>query len=91
MVYGSGWEIDETSGAFWARVDEYAAEDSRLEEMIEGLSWALLADPLGLPNGRRLAGTLWYATLGIAPAYLVFYEVDEAARKVIYTSISLAP
>lgn len=91
MAYGSGWEIDETSSEFWARVDEYVADNSRLEEMLEGLSWALLADPLDLPNGHHLTGTFWYATLGIAPTYLVFYEVDEAARKVTYTAIALAP
>ena len=91
MAYGSGWELDESSEEFWAKVDEYGGDDPRLEEMLEGLSWALLADPIGVPNGRPLAGTFWYATLGMPPAYLVFYEVDEAARKITYSTIALAP
>lgn len=59
--------------------------------MIEGLSWALLTSPTDLPNGRQLAGTFWYATLGMPPAYLVFYEVDEAAQRITYSMIERAP
>ena len=91
MVYGSGWELDESSAEFWAKVDEYVGDDPRLEEMLEGLSWALLADPVGLPNGRHLTGTLWYATLGTPPSYLVFYELEETARRIVYSMIAPAP
>ncbi len=91
MAYGSGWELDESSEEFWAKVDEYGGDDPRLEEMLEGLSWALLADPIGVPNAQLLVGTLWCVTLGVSPAYLVFYEVDEAARKITYSMIALAP
>lgn len=90
MAYGSGWELEEPP-EFWTKVDEYSRGDPRLEEMLEGLSWALLPDPMNLPNGRHLAGTLWYATLGVPPAYLVFYELDEAAQKITYSMIERAP
>ena len=90
MAYGSGWEREEPP-AFWARVDDYSRDDPRLEEMIEGLSWALLTNPTDLPNGRKLTGTFWYATLGMPPAYLLFDEVDEAARKITYSMIERAP
>lgn len=90
MAYGSGWELEEPP-AFWARVDDYNRDDPRLEEMIEGLSWALLTSPTDLPNGWQLAGTFWYATLGMPPTYLVFYEVDEAAQRITYSTIERAP
>lgn len=90
MAYGSGWELYEPM-EFWARVDEYSQDDSRLEEMIEGLSWALLASPTDVPNAQRLTGTFWCLTLEGPPAYLVFYEVDEASQKVTYSMIERAP
>ena len=45
MAFGTGWELVE-SEQYSASYDKHVAGDEWLEDMVEGLYWALLIDPI---------------------------------------------
>ena len=62
MPYGRGWELIEPE-AFFESVEREVANDPRVEDMLEGLSFALIMDPTDPSLAFRISGTLWCAPL----------------------------
>ena len=90
MPYGRGWELIEPETFFESVVRE-VANDPRVEDMLEGLSFALIMDPTDPSLAFRISGTLWCAPLSGPPAFLIFYEVSEEERKVTYEFLTRDP
>lgn len=98
MAFGTGWELVE-SEQYSASYDKHVAGDEWLEDMVEGLYWALLIDPINssfsrdLPEtgARNLLGTFWYAVLPGPPQLLVFYEVREVDRQILLDFVTPDP
>ena len=94
MPYGRGWELIEPE-AFSESVEREVANDPRVEDMLEGLSFALIMDPTEEAMVRRWpfvspahSGALRSAG---PPAFLIFYEVSEEERKVTYEFLTRDP
>jgi len=90
MPHGRGWDIIEAR-AFSERREIEVANDSRVDEMIEGLSFALIMNPTDSSLAFRVSGTLWCAPLPGPPAFLIFYEVNGEERKVTYELLAPDP
>ena len=90
MPYGRGWELIEPE-AFSESVEREVTNDPRVEDMLEGLSFALIMDPTDPSLAFRIPGTLWCAPLSGPPAFLIFSEVSEEERKVTYEFLTRDP